>query len=218
LVEKGYNKLEVIDYLDTFSPIAKLTTIRILLAAVAAKNWHLHQLDVDNAFLHGDLDEEVYMIPPPGLKTEKPNQVCRLTKSLYGLKQASRQWFAKLSSFLINVGFTQSKSNYSLFTRKITNNFTTILVYVDDIILAGDCLSEINRIKEVLNCSFKIKDLGELKYFLGFEVARSNKGIHLCQRKYNLDILTEIGMLGSKPCTTPLISNNKNVFEKAEKL
>ena len=91
--------------MDTFSPFAKLTTIRVLLALVAAHNWHLHQLDMDNAFLHGDLDEEVYMTPLPGLHISNQNQLCRLSKSLYRLKQTSRQWFVKLSSSLIIVGF-----------------------------------------------------------------------------------------------------------------
>ena len=175
-------------------------------------------MDVDNVFLHGDLNEEVYMTPTPGFTTERHNQVCRLTKSLYGLKQASRQWFAKLSSFLVSTGFSQSKFDYSLFTRKTSTTFTVLLVYVDDIILAGSSLSEIERIKGLLNDYFKIKDLGKLKYFLGLEVARSRKGIHLCQRKYVLDILTETGMLESKPCSTPLMSINKILFEAADKL
>ena len=213
LVAKGYNQLEGIDFLDTFSPVAKLTTIRLLLALASAHNWHLHQLDVDNAFLHGDLDEEVYMTPPPRLITSKPNQVCRLTKSLYGLKQASRQWFAKLSSFLISVGFIQSSSDYTLFIKKTACTFTALLVYVDDIILAGNSINEINNIKNSLHSSFIIKDLGQLKYFLGLEIARTKKGIHICQRKCALDILHECGMLASKPSSTPLNHDTKILFE-----
>jgi len=215
LVAKGYTQLEGIDYIDTFSPVAKLTIMRLLLAIAATKNWYLHQLDVDNAFLHGNLDEEVYMNPPPGLQVPKPRQVCRLTKSLYGLKQASCQWFARLSSFLISAGFSQSQSDHSLFTKVKSDTFTVLLVYVDDVILAGNSLNEIDKIKASLHEAFRIKDLGSLKYFLGFEVARSTKGIYLCQRKYALDILSETGMLDCKPCQTPLMNNTKDLFDKA---
>ncbi|XP_014522704.1 uncharacterized protein LOC106779159 [Vigna radiata var. radiata] len=153
------------------------------------------------------------MEPPPGLSVHQEGQVCRLTKSLYGLKQASRQWFEKLSSFLISVGYVQSKSDHSLFIKRNSRDFTTLLVYVDDIILAGNSMTEINHIKALLDNKFHIKNLGELKYFLRLEVARSKKGIHLCQRRYALDILKETGMLGCKPCSTPFLSDTSSLYK-----
>ena len=212
LVAKGYTQQEGVDFLNTFSPVAKLTTVRLLLAFVAVKNWDLQQLDVDNAFLHGDLHKELYMELPSGLVPATPNQVCRLTKSLYGLKQASRQWFAKLSSFLVSIGFSPSPFDHSLFTKQHGSSFTTLLVYVDDVILIGNSPFEITSIKQLLHHKFCIKDLGKLKYFLGLEVSRTSKGIHICQ-KYALDILFESGMLASKPCSTPMIKGNKLLYD-----
>jgi len=213
LVAKRYSQLEGIDYFDTFSPVAKLTTVRIILALATAKDWYIYQLDVDNAFLHGDLNEEVYMTPPQELKLPKQGLVCRLTKSLYGLKQASRQWFAKLSSFLLKLGFAQSNSDYSLFIHKTTSTCTSLLVYVDDIILAGNSMEVINKTKSIMHHTFRIKDLGKLKYFLGFKISSTKKGIHMCQRKYALDILNETGMINNKPCQTPLMSDTKPLFD-----
>ena len=204
LVAKGYNQVEGLDFFDTFSPVAKITTVRTLLALASINSWHLHQLDVNNAFLHGDLIEDVYMSVPEGVISPKQNQVCKLLKSLYGLKQASRKWYEKLTGFLLNQGYKQSLSDHSLFTMQSGSNFTALLVYVDDVILAGNCISEIHRIKDTLDAAFKIKDLGQLKYFLGIEVAHSKTGISICQRKYCLDLLKDTGLLASKPVQTPL--------------
>lgn len=137
---------------------------------------------------------------PPGSSS---NKVCKLHKSLYGLKQASRQWFSKLSTALISLGYSPSSADHSLFTKLHNSHFTALLVYVDDIVLTGDDLQEIQSVKQFLDSTFKIKDLGKLKYFLGLEIARSTQGIFLNQRKYALELLEDSGLLATKPSTTP---------------
>jgi hypothetical protein len=207
LVAKGYNQSEGIDYLETFSPVAKLTTVRLFLALAATKGWHLHQLDVNNAFLHGNLDEEVYMKLSPGFSSQGESKVCKLTKSLYGLKQASRQWFSRFSSTLITHGFAQSKFDYSLFTRLQGSSFVALLVYVDDIVIASNDSDAISSLTVFLNSQFRLKDLGTVKYFLGLELACSTKGISVSQQKYCLDILQDSGLLAAKPAAFPMESN-----------
>ncbi|RZC11276.1 Retrovirus-related Pol polyprotein from transposon RE1 [Glycine soja] len=167
LVAKDYTQLEGVDFLDTFSLVAKLTIVRLLLALAAIHKWHLKQLDVNNAFLHGELLEEVYIQPPLGLHVSKPGQLL-----------------------------------ITLFLKFSTNNVTALFVYVDDIVLAGNDLHEISRITTLLDNTFKIKNLGDLKFFIGLEVARSTSSIHLCQRKYVLDLLSDTGMLASRPVST----------------
>ncbi|CAN1766532.1 Retrovirus-related Pol polyprotein from transposon TNT 1-94 [Linum perenne] len=209
LVAKGYTQTAGIDYVDTFAPVAKMTTVRALLALASIKGWFLHQLDVNTAFLHGDLFEEVYMKPPLGLSLDSPNLVCRLNKSLYGLKQASRQWNFKLTEFLQSLGFVQSKADYSLFTKQSNKLFLAVLVYVDDIIMTGNDIQGIKDLKTNLHDKFTIKDIGELKFFLGLEIARSSQGITLCQRKYALEIISDMGLLASKPLTSPCDTSSR---------
>jgi len=209
LVAKCFTQCEGLDYFETFSPVAKMTTVRCLLALAAIHNWRLHQLDVNNAFLHGDLDEEVFMQLLLGFASKGETRVCKLNKSLYGLKQASRQWFSKFSTTLIQHGFIQSKADYSLFTKTVDSSFIALLVYVDDIILASNDSKIIDDFVVFLNTRFKLKDLGPLKFFLGLEVARSSKGIALCQRKFALDILNDAGHLVAKPAKFPMEPNVK---------
>ncbi|XP_058192159.1 uncharacterized mitochondrial protein AtMg00810-like [Rhododendron vialii] len=161
-------------------------------------------LRLRNAFLHGDLHEEVYMEPPTGLRRQGEHLVCRLNKSLYGLKHASKNWFSKFSHAIQRAGFQQSKADYSLFTKVTGNSFTAVLIYVDDILLTGNDLQEMACLKSFLLKHFHIKDLGDLKYFLGIKFSRSRKGIFTSQKKYALDILEDAGFLGARPEKFPM--------------
>lgn len=210
LVAKGYTQIEGEDYHSTFAPVVKMSTVRTVLAFATVKRWSIHQLDINNAFLHGDLLEEVYMEVPKGHSLYgTPNAVCKLLKSLYGLKQASRQWFAKLVTVLFGLGFVQAVADYSLFTYTKGSSFIIALVYVDDILLTGNDTAMIEHIKSVLHSSFTIKDLGLAKYYLGLEIHRTEDGLFLHQHKFVYDMLVEAGLENSKPLSLPLDSTVK---------
>lgn len=147
-----------------------------------------------------------------------PNAVCKLKKSLYGLKQASRQWFLKFTAALHQLGFTTSSGDHTLFTKNSGNVYMAVLVYVDDIIIASSCDKATDLLKQALQCSFKLRDLGTLRYFLGLEIARSAAGITLCQRKYTLDLLTETGLLGCQPSSIPMDPSFKLTLEDGDLL
>ncbi|CAM9000675.1 unnamed protein product [Rhodiola kirilowii] len=195
-----------------------MSTVRTFLAVASVKNWEVHQMDVHNAFLHGDLEEEIYMKIPPGFHKNNTDKVCRMKKSLYGLKQAPRCWFEKLSTALEKYGFKQSYSDYSLFTLSKGSVQLNVLVYVDDMIVAGNNTFELNSFKAYLSQCFKMKDLGALEYFLGLEVARNKEGFYICQRKYALDIILETGLLGAKPADFPMEQNHKLALAEGKDL
>jgi len=185
LVAKGFTQSYGIDYQETFAPVAKLNTIRVLLSLASNLDWPLYQLDVKNAFLNGDLEEEVYMEIPPGFDTPATtNKVCKLKKSLYGLKQSPRAWFDKFTKAVKKFGYDQCQTDHTMFVKhSSTGKKAILIVYVDDIILTGDHDEEILKLKSFLAKEFEIKDLGNLKYFLGMEVAQSRRGISVSQRK-----------------------------------
>ncbi|KAJ0703042.1 putative RNA-directed DNA polymerase [Helianthus annuus] len=216
LVAKGYNQREGLDFGETFSPVVKMVTVRCVLSLAVKNDWTLFQLDINNAFLYGSITEDVYMSPPEGYFSNNDNKVCKLVKSLYGLKQAPRKWNEKLTNVLLSVGFVQSCCDHSLYTLSKDSVFVILLVYVDDIIITGNNNNEISQIKKLLSDSFKIKDLGILRYFLGLEIVYNDEGICLNQRKYCLELLSEFGYLGCKPVNTPIeLSHviNKKVSE-----
>ncbi|KAJ0909446.1 putative RNA-directed DNA polymerase [Helianthus annuus] len=204
LVAKGFNQREGLDFGETFSPVVKMVTIRSVITLAVHFKWPLYQLDVDNAFLHGSITEDVYMKLPQGYYSKSETKVCKLIKSLYGLKQAPRKWNERLTDVLLKSGFIQSKCDHSLFIMNKKDVTVFLLVYVDDIVLTGNSIAEIEHIKQVLNDTFKIKDLGVLKYFLGIEVLYDKDEICFSQRKYCLELLSEFGYLGCKPISTPI--------------
>ncbi|KAM1425821.1 hypothetical protein TB2_017749 [Malus domestica] len=209
LVARGFTQTYGINYKETFAPVAKMNSVRVLLSVAVNHDWPLYQMDVKNAFLHGELKEDVYMQLPPGHPQEEEGMVCKLHKAIYGLKQSPRAWYAKLSSVLENIGFKMSNADSSLFVRDSSAGKLVVLIYVDDLIVTGDSLTEIQRLKGFLHKKFAIKDLGTLKYFLGIEVASSSKGLLLNQRKYILDLLQESKMLEAKPVATPIACKEK---------
>ena len=186
LVAKGFTQTYGIDYQETFAPpVAKINSIQILLSLVVHFTWPLHQLDVKNAFLNGDLEEEVFMDLPPGFeeKLEK-KKVCRLKKSLYGLKQSPRAWFERFGKVIKLQGYIQSQADLTMFYKHLREGkIVVLIVYVDEITLTSDDSLELERLKKALTREFEIKDLGPLRYFLGMEFARSTKDIFISQRK-----------------------------------
>ncbi|KAM0038591.1 putative RNA-directed DNA polymerase [Helianthus debilis subsp. tardiflorus] len=204
LVAKGFNQQAGLDYTETFSPVVKSTTIRVVLSLAVTKQWPLRQLDVQNAFLHGDLKETVYLKQPPGfVDPTKPDHVCLLHKSLYGLKQAPRAWFERLSAALFGLGFKGSKTDPSLFIYSHQGTLLYMLVYVDDIILTGNNNRAIDHVVGSLGQTFAIQDMGQLSYFLGIEVVRSGSDLILSQQKYINELLARANLSKAKPVPSP---------------
>lgn len=160
LVAKGYTQEQGIDYQEVFSPVANLVTVRLFIVVTTAHCWHIHQLDVNNAFLHGHLTDEIYMTIPPGLDGYKIEQVCKLKKSLYGLKQASREWNAEFSKILTSLGYSASLADPCLFTKGYGPSVVALLVYVDDVIITGPSLDILHHTKCALHSAFIIKSSG----------------------------------------------------------
>jgi transposase InsO family protein len=204
LVAKGFSQQPGTDYGETFAPVARLDTVRTLLAIAAQHKWQVYQMDVKSAFLNGFLEEEVYVDQPPGFEVqEHPAKVYRLKKALYGLKQAPRAWYNRIDTYLIKSGFNRSQNEPTLYTK--TDQHGKILIvclYVDDMIYTGNL--ELTDFKHAMQSEFEMTDLGIMKYFLGIEVHQSAKGIFVCQQKYAADIIKRFRMEGCNPAETPI--------------
>jgi hypothetical protein len=208
LVAKGYAQRHGVDYEEVFAPVARLETVRLILALAANGKWVVHHMDVKSAFLNGELQEEVYVQQPPGFQNPRfPGKVLKLQKALYGLKQAPRAWNAKLDQELVRLGFSRSEEEHGVYKRGSGDSLLLPGVYVDDLIICGPNNENINKFKQQMCRTFSMSDLGLLSYYLGMEVKQSPGEIILCHKSYATKIIEICGMTGCNSVDTPMEQN-----------
>ena len=219
LVAKGFLQKQGIDYTEVYAPVARMETIRLVIVISSSKNWTICQLDVKFAFLNGPLEEEVYILQPPGFEIKgKEHKVYKLLKALYGLKKASRAWNRLIDNFLGKQGFVKCTVEFGVYVKETQHkNLLFVCLYVDDLIIIGDVNEEIEQFKEKMKSEFDITDLGILHYFLGFEFMHTQKGIFLHQRKYTGEVLKRFNMENCNIVTVPVMPNLKLTEELDEK-
>ena len=217
LVAQGYSQSQGVDYQEVFSPVVRYSSIRALLALANVRDWEVHQMDVKTAFLQGDLDEEIYMKQPDGyIDKDKPNHVCKLKKSIYGLKQAARCWNIAIDTLLKSNGYKNSSADSCLYIKSVKQSngevdFTILALYVDDILLFSNNTDMLMKEKMSLGKRFKVEDQGEVHYVLGISVKQDRKSrlLSFNQPKYLEGILKRFNMENSKPVSTPLEQGRK---------
>ncbi|GKB23611.1 retrovirus-related pol polyprotein from transposon TNT 1-94 [Tanacetum coccineum] len=204
LVAQGYNQQEGIDYDETYASVARLESIRILLAYACALDFKLFQMDVKSAFLNGFINEEVYVAQPLGfIDFEKPDHVYKLKKALYGLKQAPKAWYDRLKAFLIKHEYKIGMVDNTLFTKKKSSNLIIVQIYVDDIIFGSTCQDMCDEFSKIMHDEFEMSMMGELNFFLGLQIKQMEDGIFFNQSKYIKEMLKKFGLEDSKPMKTP---------------
>jgi hypothetical protein len=204
-VAKGYAQVAGLDFEETFAPVARLESIRILLAYAAHHSFRLFQMDVKSAFLNGPIKEEVYVEQPPSFEDDRyPNHVYKLSKALYGLKEAPREWYECLRDFLMSNAFMVGKVDPTLFTKTCNGDLFVCQIYADDIIFGSTNQKSCEEFSRVMMQKFEMSMMGELTYFLGFQVKQLKDDTFISQTKYTQDLLKRFGMKDAKPMKTPM--------------
>lgn len=211
VVAKGFTQVQGRDFKETFAPVPNITCMRLVLALAALKNWFLQSMDVETAFLQAPMEEEIYVEQPEGYKVFDPGGeelVWRLRRSLYGLRQSSRNWHRAIDKWMRSYGFKPSRADpcvYVMGSEGTTDGILIVVLYVDDLSIAGSNLQTIERFKKAISRRFAMKDLGELKWMLGFEVVRDRgaRTIEIKQSAYFDQVLERFGMENCKPVSTP---------------
>lgn len=211
-VARGFSQIEGVDYGETFAPVARYTSIRSVIALAAKMGWRIHQMDVKIAFLHGEIEEEIYIEQPQGFETrDAENHVCRLKKALYGLKQALRAWYSRIDTYLQQLGFRKNEADSNLYYIVVDGELLILVLYVDDLFITGE-LNLIQGCKRDLASEFAMKDIGLMHYFLGLEVWQEEGHIFLGQGKYAVDVLSRFHMADCKPVSTPMATTGKELY------
>ena len=214
LVARGFSQVQGVDFNETFALVAKFTTIRCVVALGVALDLEMHQMDVKTTFLNGDLEEDIYMEQPSGfVQRGQEHLVCKLRKSLYGLKQASRAWYQKIDATLLDLNFERSIADHSLYFAQDGPHVMLVLVYVDDLIILSSNMESLATLKSKLEAEYEMTDLGKLHFFLGVEFTRYRdvRTITMSQGKYVEEVLEWFGMQDCKPISTPLDTKVKLV-------
>jgi Reverse transcriptase (RNA-dependent DNA polymerase) len=205
LVAQGYIQQAGIDFEETFAPVARLESIRMLLAYASHKCFTLYQMDFKSAFLNGFVDEEVYVHQPPGFINQTYlNHVYRLTKALYGLKQALRVWYGRLNSFLLSNDFVRGQNETTLFTNRKGNDLLLVQVYVDDIIFGSTNSVLTEEFSSLMGSEFEMSMMGELTFFLGLQIKQMKDDIFISQTKYDKELVKKFGLVDCKTSKTPM--------------
>nr|GEX89005.1 putative zinc finger, CCHC-type [Tanacetum cinerariifolium] len=211
LVAKGYTQKEGIDYKETFSLVSRKDCIRIVMALVAHFDLELHQMEVKTAFFNGNLHEDVYMAQPQGFKPKgHEHRVCKLKKSIYGIKQASRQWYLKFDEVMKEHNFIKNQVDQCVYLKMSGSNFIILVLYVDDIVLASNNIDLLHESKHFLSKNFDMKDLGEISYVIGIETHRdrANRKLELSQKAYIESVLNRFNMKHRSATFAPIIKDD----------
>lgn len=210
LVAKGCSQRYGVDYTETFSPVVRYSSLRLVLALAVEYNLHIHQMDVATAYLNGILNEDVYMKQPDMfISTKNENKVCKLKKALYGLKQSGREWNHKLDQVLTSIGFKPCHADTCVYTMNVGKQINIVLVYVDDILLACSSVNDLLIYKQKISDHFDVVDKGPVDFFLGMEIQCENGVTSVSHKHYIEELLAEHGMLDTRKCYTPLDPGQK---------
>jgi hypothetical protein len=215
LVAKGFIQKEGVDFYDTFAPIVRWSTIRIIISLATMKNWHIYQYDVKTAFLNGKITEEVYMHMPKGFRCpENEGQVCKMQRALYGLRQALRAWYARIDSYLrIKLTLTHGCIDSNMYFSITNGRYVILLLYVDDLLLTGDNEKGITKIKTKLMHEYEMTYLGHARLYLGVELTYNGLGTWLHQRRYIESLLIRFGM---EQCHTLIVPMTQSTHLQTE--